>query len=178
MVDPASLANVVETIRIAVAPVFLLTGLAALLGVMTGRLARVIDRARTLGGRPRGGISLDEQAELRIIPGRISLINRAILLAALSSLAVCLVIVLLFISSLANLHIAVAVALTFIAAMLLLMGALVSFIAEIRLALKLLYVTVEAGSQASFGPQREPPRTYSSSQHACGDDSILHQAPS
>ena len=61
MVDPASLANVVETIRIAVAPVFLLTGLAALFGVMTGRLARVIDRARTLGGKPRERISPEER---------------------------------------------------------------------------------------------------------------------
>ena len=49
MVGSASLVNVAETIRIAVAPVFLLTGLAALLGVITGRLSRVIDRARALG---------------------------------------------------------------------------------------------------------------------------------
>ena len=62
----------------------------------------------------------------------------------MSTLAVCLVIVLLFISSLVSLHIDVAVALTFITAMLLLMGALISFIAEIRLALTLLYVATEA----------------------------------
>jgi hypothetical protein len=36
MAGPASLVNVVETIRIAVAPVFLLTGLGALLSVTTG----------------------------------------------------------------------------------------------------------------------------------------------
>ena len=148
MVGPASLASVVETIRIAVAPVFLLTGLAALLGVMTGRLARIIDRARVLSANTRQGISADERAELRIIPGRIILINRAILLAATSSLTVCLVIVLLFVSSVAELHIAVAVALFFITAMLLLMGALVSFILEIRLALRLLHVTAEALSSA------------------------------
>lgn len=51
----------VETIRVAVAPVFLLAGLAALLGVMTGRLARVIDRARVLGGKPNAGITTDER---------------------------------------------------------------------------------------------------------------------
>lgn len=144
MMGPASLTNVVETIRVAVAPVFLLTGLAALLGVMTGRLARVIDRARVLGGKPNAEMTTDERAELRIIPGRIRHINRSILLAATSTLAVCLVIALLFVSNLINLPIGIAVALTFVVAMLLLMGALVSFIAEIRLALTLLYVPAGA----------------------------------
>lgn len=142
--DSGSLTNVVETIRVAVAPVFLLTGLAALLSVVTGRLARVIDRARELGGKHKGETSADQRAELRLIPIRIRLINRSILLAATSTLAVCLVIVLLFVSSLINLNIGIAVAVAFIVAMLLLMGALVSFIAEIRIALSLLYVPTEA----------------------------------
>lgn len=147
MSDPASLTNVVETIRVAVAPVFLLTGLAALLGVTTGRLGRVINRARELGSRPRSETSADQRAELRLIPSRIKLINRSILFAAISTLAVCLVIVLLFVSSLIDLNIGIAVALAFIVAMLLLMGSLVSFIAEIRIALSLLYVPTEVLSE-------------------------------
>jgi len=35
-----------HAIQLAIAPVFLLTGIAGLLGVMANRLARVIDRAR------------------------------------------------------------------------------------------------------------------------------------
>lgn len=143
MTSPASLSNVVETIRVAVAPVFLLTGLAALLSVMTGRLARIIDRARLLGDRPVKELLTDQQAERRILPARIRLIRRAILLAAMSALAVCLVIVLLFVASLVDLHFGVAVALMFITAMLLLMASLVCFIAEIRLALTLIYVAAE-----------------------------------
>jgi hypothetical protein len=143
MMSPASLTNVVETIRVAVAPVFLLTGLAALLSVMTGRVARIIDRARLLGDRPAKELPADQQSERRILPGRIRLIRRAILLAALSALAVCLVIVLLFVASLIDLHFGVPVALMFITAMLLLMGSLVCFIAEIRLALMLIYVAAE-----------------------------------
>lgn len=149
MIGPASLANVEETIRIAVAPVFLLTGLAGLLSVMTGRLARIIDRARALGAVPKQEISADQWPEMHTIPGRIRHINRGILFAAMSTLAVCLVIAMLFVSSLVKLPIGIAVALTFIIAMLLLMGALVSFIAEIRLALSLLYVTAEALSDDS-----------------------------
>ncbi len=146
MTGPASLVNVVETIRIAVAPVFLLTGLGALLSVTTGRLARVIDRARVLGGKPPKDHPAIERAELALIPQRIRLINRSILFAALSALAVCVVIVLLFVSSLIDLHIGIAVALTFIVSMLLLMGALISFIAEIRVALSVLYVAAEASA--------------------------------
>jgi Protein of unknown function (DUF2721) len=51
--------TVAHTIQLAVAPVFLLSGIGAILVVMTNRLGRIIDRARywrtdwtTLGGTP------------------------------------------------------------------------------------------------------------------------------
>jgi len=40
---------IVHAIQLAIAPVFLLSGIAALLGVMANRLARIIDRARARG---------------------------------------------------------------------------------------------------------------------------------
>ena len=43
-----SLPGISQAIQLAIAPVFLLTGLAGLLGVMANRLARVIDRGRWL----------------------------------------------------------------------------------------------------------------------------------
>ena len=48
-----------HAIQLAIAPVFLLTGIASLLGVMANRLARIIDRARALEQR---WASLDEKA--------------------------------------------------------------------------------------------------------------------
>lgn len=39
---------IVESIRLSVAPVFLLTAVAAMLGTLTQRLARIIDRSRAL----------------------------------------------------------------------------------------------------------------------------------
>jgi hypothetical protein len=42
---------VAHAIELAVAPVFLLTGIGAILAVMTNRLGRVIDRARVLEER-------------------------------------------------------------------------------------------------------------------------------
>jgi Protein of unknown function (DUF2721) len=56
---------IVHAIQLAVAPVFLLSGIAALLGVMAGRLARIIDRARVL---EQTWASLDEKAR---VPARV-----------------------------------------------------------------------------------------------------------
>ena len=50
---------IVHAIQLAVAPVFPLSGIAALLGVMASRLARIIDRARVL---EQTWASLDEKA--------------------------------------------------------------------------------------------------------------------
>ena len=141
MSGPASLATVVDTIRVAVAPVFLLSGIGVMLSVLTGRLARVVDRARAFNGLSKETISGDPNliAELDLLPKRISLINRAILLSVASALAVSLVITLLFVSSLADLHIGIAIAVTFIVSMLLLMEGVVYFLIEVRLSLRLLY---------------------------------------
>ena len=45
MINPSTLS---ESIQLAVAPVFLLTAVAGMIGALTHRLARVIDRARVL----------------------------------------------------------------------------------------------------------------------------------
>jgi hypothetical protein len=47
---------IVHAIQLAIAPMFLLTGIGAIFGVMANRLARIIDRARarqTVGGAGR-----------------------------------------------------------------------------------------------------------------------------
>jgi hypothetical protein len=46
--------GIAEVIRLAVAPVFLLSGIGAMLAVMTNRLGRIIDRARILEGQLAG----------------------------------------------------------------------------------------------------------------------------
>src|SRR5262245_4195197 len=45
---PSDVTDVARAIQLALAPVFLLTGIAGLLNVMAGRLSRIIDRARAL----------------------------------------------------------------------------------------------------------------------------------
>ena len=145
MADPASLAAVADTIRVAVAPVFLLSGIGVILSVLAGRLARVVDRARAFNDLSREAIFGDGNlvAELDLLPNRISLINRAILLSVASELAVSLVVALLFVSSLADFHLGIAIAVTFIMSMLLLMGSVVYFLIEVRLSLRLLYIACD-----------------------------------
>ena len=84
-------------IRDAVAPVFLLTGIGSILGVMVGRLARAIDRARivnelTLAKRKQ------HKNELNIIVKRIMWLRIAIGVATSGALLVCISIASLFIS--------------------------------------------------------------------------------
>ena len=47
------LADVAHVIQLSVAPVFLLTAVGTILGVLSTRLGRIVDRYRLLGDRPR-----------------------------------------------------------------------------------------------------------------------------
>lgn len=141
-----SLSTVADTIQTAIAPVFLLAGIGAMLNVMVGRLARVVDRARTLEQlHPRSiGPEHDRHVwELRLIDRRVSVINWAIFLCVSSALAICLVVAMMFISRLANFHVAAAVAVAFVVSMLLLMGGLILFLVEVRLSRGAIHIRQE-----------------------------------
>ena len=74
---------VAHAIELAVAPVFLLTGIGAILAVMTNRLGRVIDRARVLEERLEGASQKSLatlRADLAVLSRRAKLIGRAITL--------------------------------------------------------------------------------------------------
>jgi hypothetical protein len=65
------LIEVASAIQLAVAPAFLLTGIGAILSVMTNRLARIIDRFRILNEKHKK-LSRDEQAEIVLLRLRAS----------------------------------------------------------------------------------------------------------
>ncbi len=131
------ISNISNAIHLAVAPVFLVTGIGALLGVMTNRLGRVIDRARLLEGRldqaaPEnvGGIT----SHLGILSRRARLINVAITCCTMAALLICSSIAVLFSGSFVRFNITVPVALLFILAMFLLVIGLLWFLWEVFLA--------------------------------------------
>ena len=125
--------SVSEAIRDAVAPVFLLTGIGSILGVLIGRLGRSIDRARFLNDMPsekRAKVS----DELAIIVRRTKWLRRAIGLATLAALCVCVSIVALFISVETGFKMPHIVLLAFISSMFSVILALLCFLREIVLA--------------------------------------------
>jgi hypothetical protein len=112
--DPANLPVIAHAIQLAVAPVFLLTGVAALLGVMATRLARIIDRARHFESAWHG----------------LSAIN----FCTVSALLVCVVVTLLFVDAFFATDLKTAVGLLFIGAMLSLVAGLTCFLREVTVA--------------------------------------------
>ena len=133
-----TITTIAHVIQLAVAPVFLLTGVGALLGVLTNRLSRIVDRRRVLESMRMGmdGAGLDAlllEAGYLVRRGR--LINRAISLCTTAALLVCLVIVALFVGAFLNIDMSIPIGLLFIASMLTLVGGLVYFLREIHLAM-------------------------------------------
>jgi len=138
--------RVAQTIQLALAPVFLLAGIGAFLNVCTGRLARVIDRARTVEPlvlRSRGKEHDRLVAEIRRLDQRMTVVNSAIFLSVASACAVCVVVILLFAAQLFTVKLGTEVALLFILAMLLLVVAFATFLLEVRLASKTIHIRNE-----------------------------------
>ena len=134
---------VAHAVQLAVAPVFLLTGIGAFVAVMTNRLGRVIDRARVLEERlevasPETLASL--RADLAVLSRRAKLNGRAITLCTMTALLVCTMIAVLFLSAFLQFDASIPVALLFIAAMLCFFLGLLWFLREIYLATKSLRI--------------------------------------
>ena len=128
---------IAHAIQLAIAPVFLLTGIAALLGVMATRLARVIDRGRALEAAWK---SFDEKAraqalvELAYLERRRKLASWAINSCTAAALLVCLVIAVLFFDEFFSTNLRWAEGVLFVLAMFGVIGGLASFLREVYLA--------------------------------------------
>jgi hypothetical protein len=134
-----AVSTIAQTIQLSLSPVFMLTGIGALLNVLIGRMARVVDRVRDLETQhPRStGVEHDRLVwELRLLDRRISVINASLFLAVASAIMTCLVVALLFVAELAKLHFGTLVASFFILAMILLISALIGFMIEVRISLR------------------------------------------
>ncbi|MFM2408643.1 MAG: hypothetical protein RL358_1385 [Pseudomonadota bacterium] len=125
--------NVSIAIRDAVAPVFLLTGVGSILGVLVNRLGRAVDRARILNAMS-GEELLKYQGEFDIIIRRTAWIRRSIGLITLAALCVSVSIVALFVEVKLALNAPDFIALPFVAAMTCLIIGLLCFLREIALA--------------------------------------------
>ncbi len=137
MQTDARVAAIAHVIQLAIAPVFLLTGIASLLVVLTNRLARIIDRARVLEAHhvsATGEYRTVLRDDLTVLSRRARLVNWAISLFTLAALLVCVMIAVLFVSAFFTPNVSRIVASLFVLAMIGLIAGLVSFLREVQLA--------------------------------------------
>ena len=136
--EASAVQGVGDVIRLAVAPVFLLSGVGIMLTVFTNRLARTVDRARQLE-REAAHVPEAERAHelhepLASLVRRGRLLNIAITLCTICALLVAVVVVVLFLGESFNFRISYAIDTLFIAAMLSFIGAILCFLREVFIA--------------------------------------------
>ena len=135
---PMAINDIGHVIQLAIAPVFLLNAIGALIGVQTTRLARAVDRTRVLDerqGAADGPPAVPVAAELELLRRRMRLIYLAIVLDVVCALFVGMLIVIAFVDAFLEANLSRLVALLFVAAMLAFIGSLAVFLREIFLAI-------------------------------------------
>jgi hypothetical protein len=155
-----SIEAIAEVIQLAVAPVFLLAGIAGLLGVLSTRLARIIDRARVIERRIPQAKNDEQRTLLRrettVLWRRIALINWAIRLCISGALCVCLVIMALFLGEFVAVNISVVVAVLFVLAMVLIISGLMFLLSEVSLSTRHMREGMEIALEEAAGDSIAP----------------------
>ena len=127
-------ADIGHIIQLAIAPVFLLSGVCTNLIVLTNRLARIIDRSRVLEDRLDVAYSDPYLNELDVLYRRSHLINMSIFLSTACGLFVCVIVAMLFLGDITNLGLDKYIAGMLVVAVICLVGSFVSLLREIYIA--------------------------------------------
>ena len=136
--------NVAKLIQLALGPVFLISGVGITLNMLTSRLSRIVDRARTLEDRREAATDesrrkhIDE--DLRYIVRRTRYINSAIVLSTTAGFLTALVVTLLFGSEFVPMGVGGLIALLFVGSLVCLALAFLMFLIEVRIATKSLRI--------------------------------------
>lgn len=141
MFETLARTGIAHIIQLAVAPVFLLAGVGAILNVMANRLARIVDRARMLElkmAAAEGALRAELEGRLVTLSRRARLIGHAIALCVMTAVLVCAVIITLFLGEFLSFEATVPAALLFIAALLSFLLALIWLLREIFVAIRTL----------------------------------------
>lgn len=134
---------IVQTIQLALTPVFVLVAIGNILNILSTRQGRVVDRARILQnrhGETQGPMHDMIVQELRLVDRRMGLITHAVRFMVLSGLAIGVTVAILFLSGLGGLDWHAAAAVTFLGAIVLLLIALMLFLNEIQVAAEALRI--------------------------------------
>jgi len=128
---------IVQTIQLALTPVFVLVAIGNILNILSTRLGRVVDRARYLQERHNQTDGAEHDMvvlEIRLVDKRISIITNAIRFMVLSGLCIGTTVAVLFLQGLAGLDMHGAAAIIFLASIVLLLVALLLFLRETQVA--------------------------------------------
>src|SRR5262245_52918926 len=120
-----SISAIAHVIQLAVAPVFLITGVCTLLQVLVNRLGRLVDRARLIEAKLEFP---DEVKRVRLEEELMRLLNLAITCSAVSALLTCITISTLFTGTFVPAHLSKVITVLFVAAMLSLFLAFLAFL--------------------------------------------------
>ena len=134
---PENVIDVTRLVQLAIAPVFLLTAVGTIIGVLSNRLGRVVDRSRALEDRLRQLAPDGQKAvrqELNVLARRVRLVYASMTLAVICALFVGLLIAVAFVDAFVALDLSKFIGLLFIGAMLAFILALMVFLREIFLA--------------------------------------------
>lgn len=130
--------DITHVIQLAIAPVFLLTAVGTILTALSNRLGRAVDRRRVVEDR-LPGMAEDKagvaRLELDALAQRIKAIYTAFTLTVMCGLFICLSISIAFLDTFVPLNLSGAVAVLFVLAMFALIGALLTMLREIYLAI-------------------------------------------
>ncbi|HXA35113.1 MAG TPA: DUF2721 domain-containing protein [Steroidobacteraceae bacterium] len=143
--------DIAHLIQVALTPIFLISAIGVTLNVLTSRLSRIVDRARTIEDVLRGAFPESQAEELHGVLGvlarRARYINAAITFITLSALFIAMVVVMLFVNAFLRWDLAVFIACMFILSMLALCAALLAFLIEVRIATKTLQIGIAASRE-------------------------------
>jgi hypothetical protein len=136
--------HVATLIQQALGPVFLISGVGITLSMLTARLARIVDRARTLEDR-RDATSDEKRIaeidqDLKYIVRRTRYINSAIILCTFAGFFTALVVTLLFASAFSPLGVGSIVAILFVGSLICLSTSFFMFLIEVRIATRSLRI--------------------------------------
>ena len=136
--------NVAKLIQLALGPVFLLSGVGITLSMLTARLARIVDRARTLEDRREAAIDAAKIAhideDLKFIVRRTRYINSAIALSTTAAFLTALTVTMLFASTFSPMNVGALIAGVFVASLACLSLSFLMFLIEVRIATRSLRI--------------------------------------
>lgn len=132
LTNNANLEAAAHVVQLSLAPVFLLSGTAALLSVFAGRLSRVGDQVDAAAAEPADTEGREDRLEM--LRWRSRALDLAVVLAAIGGVATCATVLLLFLGEVLGRNAASILFFTFGGAIVLIMGSLAAFVAEMLLA--------------------------------------------